>query len=138
MAAVAEKHPLNLTRFGPAEGSDLKRAPGPISIVSLPLHALSREGRAVAARPGGRAGVGEVQEALRGATPLVIADLGQPLRWVEGNERFRLWKDELRARLVPPDLDRIFLHDYPDERCYTATLWTGDDGPVGIVFQQFH
>lgn len=69
----------------------------------------------------------------------VFASVGSPLVWVPVEDCYQVWKEEIVNRLVAPiDAERGFrLEDYPDERCYLATEWTGAVPPA-ILLETYH
>lgn len=38
--------------------------------------------------------------------------------WILKNEAFDFWKNEVEIRVVPLEVERIYLEDYPGEYCY--------------------
>jgi len=62
----------------------------------------------------------------------VIADCGQPLRWIPPAERFRFWKEEALGRIVAQE--KIILDDLPDGLGYVASAWgKGIDTPIVLL-----
>ena len=68
----------------------------------------------------------DVQALLRlGPVRFVVANIGQPLRFVAPEDCFTFWKEEVRQRVV--DTDGLFyLDDFEGGCCYHASAW--DDG----------
>lgn len=80
--------------------------------------------------------VEDVKQLLRdGPRAFVVADVGEPLRWVE-KDVFAFWKNEVQPRLTTwsrqPELD-----DFPDGYFYVAEEWSGQDGQV-VVLTKHH
>jgi len=81
----------------------------------------------------------EIIELFRaGQVPVVVEDYVREPRIVSPNEYFAFWKDELKARLVEPDVHRFRLEDFPGERCYTAWLCQIDPGGDAAVLCKLH
>jgi hypothetical protein len=62
--------------------------------------------------------------------------VGLPLRWIEGSDRFEFWKREVAARLADPH-SAIDLESFPGEYCYLAHEWAGVDGRA-VVLVKLH
>lgn len=108
-------------------------------VTVFPLQALTRDGGVVDAQRGGHIGESRIREHLRAVEPsFVLVDIGHPLRWFDHDDRFEIWKTELRPRLVPPDQPRFFLSDYAGEYCYVATEWLRNDVVCCISFEKHH
>lgn len=108
-------------------------------VTAIPLQSLSRDGGVVDARRGRHIGELDIREHLRAAQPsFVLVNIGHPLRWFDHDNRFEIWKSELRPRLVPPDQSRFFLSDFPGEYCYIATEWLSHDVVCCISFEKHH
>jgi len=108
-------------------------------VVSMPLATLwGADDRDLAGGPVADVGADRIRELLRAERELrlVIALVGEPLRWVDPPARFDVWKRELASRLAEPG-QPIFLDEFADETAYTATEWRLDGGPV-VVFEQHH
>jgi hypothetical protein len=107
----------------------------------LPLDELWNEHGPLAATKTRTVGKAEVQDLLRTEmVDLVVADVGQPLRWIEPLKRFDFWKDELSPRLAEPtEVDTGFTPDaWPDGCCYVAHEWRLSDGTGVVVAEAYH
>jgi hypothetical protein len=101
----------------------------------LPLTELWNEFGSLSIRRGRDVGRSEIVERLHsGPVQFVVADIGQPLNWVLKQDCHHFWKNELKPRLVEPELARsgYRLEDFPGEYCYVASEW-GDDGPSPVI-----
>lgn len=109
-------------------------------VVSLPLSELWDERGPVAATRGRRLGREEIAGLLTAATiQFVVANGGEPLRWISIGDRFTFWKKEVKPRVVPAASDRFHLGDYPGEYCYLATEWTRPvAGPTVVLLECHH
>jgi hypothetical protein len=47
----------------------------------------------------------DIKRLLRNGSSFVVAEAGQPLRWISEGDRFAFWKTEVKCRLVAPDAD---------------------------------
>ncbi len=75
----------------------------------------------------------EVKMLLRkGLRQFVLVDVGQPLLWVEGQDVFEFWRNEVAERLAKPAAHN-YLDDFPGGYCYHAEEWLGPDGHVVVV-----
>jgi hypothetical protein len=65
----------------------------------------------------------EIAELLRsGPVRFVIADVGQPLRWVPSGTCFDFWKTKVKHNVCRPE-NKTPLDAYPGSYCFTASLW---------------
>ena len=72
---------------------------------------------------------------------LVVAEVGQPLRWISEGDRFAFWKSEkseVKCRLVAPDATGFCLDDYPNRYCYVAAVWQCGRSTTVIVLEKHH
>lgn len=108
-------------------------------VTSMPLAHLWRGSVAVEATRGEVVDADRIREILRtSTTPLVIASINEPLRWVESCARFAAWKDEIQPRLVRANTDRICLDDSPDGRCYLASTWQNGTELIALLLEEHH
>ena len=73
-----------------------------------------------------------------GQVAVVVEDYVHEPRIVPPNKYFAFWKDELKARLIEPDVQRFRLEDFPGERCYTAWLCQIEPGGGAAVWCKLH
>ena len=90
------------------------------------------------AAAGGLLGEADIVQLLRDGTSFVIAEAGEPLRWISEGDRFDFWKTEVKRRLVAPDAGGFYLDDYPGQYCYVAALWHGVPSGSVIVLEKHH
>ena len=82
-----------------------------------------------------------IKQRLRtGGVVFVVADVGSPLMWVMGLEAIRLWRKEVKSRLVQgSDLQAGFrLEASPGGYAYVASEWTGAGSSPVIVLEKHH
>jgi hypothetical protein len=94
-------------------------------VIRGPLEALwDEEGHDLNLRRVRQVGAEDIRGLLRSGRPVpfVLANLGERLRWIRGDERFDFWKSELRPHMAEPG-SRWRLEDFPDEYRYVATEW---------------
>jgi hypothetical protein len=64
-----------------------------------------------------------------GTARLVIAELGEPLRWLPGGQARAFWTHEAEPRLIPPGTPLV-----GGGYGYTASLWATEDArPVLLL-----
>jgi hypothetical protein len=85
-----------------------------------------------------RVGRNEISQLLRNGSTFVVADVGHPLHWMPEQYRFSFWKAEVRDHLVPVELDRFYLEDYPNEYCYIASEWHWPGAKPIVVLEKYH
>ena len=83
-------------------------------------------------------GEADIVRLLQNGSSLVVAEIGQPLRWVAEGDRFAFWKTEVKCRLVAPDVDGFYLGDYPGNYCYVAAIWKCALAAMVIVLEKYH
>ena len=100
-------------------------------VTLLPLADLWDDTGPVAATPVRDLTTADIRELLRvGPVRFVVADLGNPLRWVPVGECFRFWKAEVQSRVA--GLGGASLNDFPGGYCYFAAEW-GTAGRLPVV-----
>lgn len=63
----------------------------------------------------------DIRQLLRdGPVTFVVADMGAPLRWLNGDAVFEFWKREVRPRVL--GTERFRLEDFPGEYGYLEQL----------------
>jgi hypothetical protein len=70
----------------------------------------------------------------------VVANIGQPLTWVEPSFAFRFWKEEVQLHLVdPPSAEAGFsLESFPGGYAYVASEWSGGSAPAVVLLGMHH
>lgn len=66
----------------------------------------------------------DVVEMMKSGATVVVANVGQPPRWIDGADRFEFWKSEVKPRLVDAGHHAI-LERYPGEYRYFASNISG-------------
>jgi hypothetical protein len=79
----------------------------------------------------------ELTRHLQDGSTFVVADLGQPLRWIRTEDRFEFWKSDVKSRLAAPN-SPAYLNDYPGAYCYFASLWELSNSVPMIVLERHH
>ena len=108
-------------------------------VVGIPIEELwTREGPLVAQKRRDLS-TGDIAGLLRaGPLQFVVADLGQPLRWVSEADRFMFWKSEVKPRVADPDPKRFYLADFPGHYAYVASEWSADLGLPIVLLETHH
>lgn len=77
----------------------------------------------------------DLGELLAGAeVQFVVANIGDPLQWVDPVERYRFWKTEVKEHLADPC--RFFPEEFPGGYCYLASEWN-DDATI-VLLERYH
>jgi len=66
-----------------------------------------------------------------GTIQFVVVDVGAPPGWIQQSECFQFWKREAQPHLARKS--RIILEEFPDQYCYVASQWEGEDQAAPIV-----
>jgi hypothetical protein len=80
----------------------------------------------------------DIVQLLRDGSSFVVAEVGQPLRWISEGDRFAFWKAEVRCRLVGPDVEAFYLDGYPSKYCYVGVMWQCAPSTSVIVLEKHH
>ncbi len=107
-------------------------------VTSMPLSELWNSSGTLDAFRVASAGETDIAQLLRGGSSFVVAEVGQPLRWISEGEQFAFWKSEVRCRLVAPDANSFCLDDYPSQYCYVAAVWQCAPSATVIVLEKHH
>lgn len=87
-------------------------------------------------------GCEQVVELLRrGGVRFVLANCGNPLKWIAEKETYRYWREEVKPHLVEPAAaeNGFRLEDWPGEYCFVASEWSGrGDATESIVLLETH
>jgi hypothetical protein len=102
-----------------------------------PADLFDAQGRVEATRGAGL-DVGAITRHLRVGGTIVLARVGKPLEWLQGDAAFACWETELKLRLWEPDRDKVDLEEFEDARAWRATAWRLADGREVAVFEQHH
>ena len=86
----------------------------------------------------GYVGEAGIKKLLRDGSSFVVAEPGEPLRWIDMRDRFAFWKNEVRCRLVRLDASGFRLENYPGAYCYVAAEWQCPPSPPVIVLEKHH
>ena len=79
----------------------------------------------------------DLTELLRqGPFWFVVANVGQPLVWIDPKECYEFWQSEVKPHLVVGD--EIDLESYPDEYAYVAKRWTTKLAAPVSVLEKHH
>lgn len=108
-------------------------------IVRLPLEELAHPD-GVPLRRRGPLGRDEIKPLLAFGSDvdLVVATIGAPLRWRRDDEMREFWRVDASTRIAEPDAP-VHLHDFADDRCFLAYLWSDDEGQHRTVeLQELH
>ena len=106
-------------------------------VVGLPLDGLWDGVGTSGAVKGRELAQTDIKALLRlGPVPFVIADVGEPLRWVTGMECFGFWKTGVQPHLH--ERARPYLEDYPDGYFHFAHEWRLHDRRPVVVLEKHH
>ncbi|WP_065750169.1 hypothetical protein [Bradyrhizobium paxllaeri] len=107
-------------------------------VTRTPLTELWNNDGLLDARRAKDLGEADIQRLLQGGSNFVVAEVGQPLRWISESDRFAFWKAEVKCRLIAPDADGFHLEDYPGSYCYVAAMWECASRTPVIVLEKHH
>jgi hypothetical protein len=78
-----------------------------------------------------------LREILRGGPrEFVVANVGEPLRWIPREECFDFWKDSAKSHIA--ESERFDLDEFPDGLAYFASSWSDGFGRVVILLEAHH
>ncbi|MFN8610879.1 MAG: hypothetical protein U0931_25275 [Vulcanimicrobiota bacterium] len=101
-------------------------------VTATPLSELwDRQGQFLNVRRQGDLSASQLQHLLKQeVVRFVVADPGLALLWLDEEDRFRFWKEEVRHRIQRSDTP---LSEYPGGYCYQASLWTSTDQSGSVI-----
>jgi len=102
-------------------------------VTRLPLGELWRDDGPITTARGRSLGKHEIVDLLKaGPVQFVMANIGDPLLWVEISECYRFWKDEVKPHLAETE-SKVPLDEFPGFYCYFSSEWKGPQGSPPIV-----
>lgn len=106
-------------------------------VTQLPLAELWNEMGPIASKLVRELYAEDIRELLRaGPVQFVVANVGDPLRWVPVAECFQFWKSELQGRVADPA--GASLEEYPGVYCYFASEWEEYQGQPVVMLTIAH
>src|SRR5947208_1474977 len=106
-------------------------------VTSIPMTELWDASRMLEATKERYVGPGDIEALLRtGPIQFVVANVGDRLRWIDKENCFIFWKNELREHLH--DEGRPYLEDYPGAYFYFASEWHLEYGERVILLEKHH
>jgi hypothetical protein len=108
-------------------------------ITRLPLEELWRNDLSVIGSRQRGLTSDEIGQLLReGTVEFVVADVGHVLRWINIEERYEFWKNEVKPHLAAGG-SQIVLDDFPGSYCYIASHWGfAETGALIILLERHH
>jgi hypothetical protein len=68
-----------------------------------------------------------------GKVQFVVANVGDPLKWIPVVECYDFWKSEAKDHLAEPAA-KNYLENFPDAYCYFASEWMSDgEEPIVLL-----
>lgn len=99
-------------------------------VTQLPLRGLWRDNSAIQAFRGRALSSSDIRELLRlGPVQFVVVDVGLKPRWIELDDCYRFWMDEVQHHLVEPDAKSSNSGVY----FYGAVEWHSQEVSIPIV-----
>ena len=91
-------------------------------VTHLPLRELWRDDGFISASRGRSLTRDDITDLLwAGAVSFVVADVGLSLQWIQLDDCYQFWKDEVKSHLA--EGSRAFLDDFPGSYFYFAFEW---------------
>ena len=80
----------------------------------------------------------EIKEILKaGPVRLIVADVGQKLKWIPLDKCFERYKKEIKEHIID-HLENIDLEKFKYNFAYIASLWTDKANKKVVVLEQVH
>jgi hypothetical protein len=107
-------------------------------VTHLPLRELWRDNGLLSGARGRWLTNDAITKLLRsGRVQFVVADVGVPLQWIQLQDCYRFWKDEVKPHLAGHA--RAILDQFPGNYCYFAFQWdTAGDEMLIVVLEKHH
>jgi hypothetical protein len=102
-------------------------------VTQLPLRGLWRESETINASRARTLSSAQIRDLLRrSAVQFVVIDLGRKPRWIELEDCYRFWMDEVQLHLVEPEA-KLAMDQMPGVYCYRASQWQSEEIASPIV-----
>jgi hypothetical protein len=72
----------------------------------------------------------------RGLVRFVVAECGDPLRWIPPSDCYDFWKTELKPRIA--ETKTFELEDFPGAYCYVASEWSDGQSSPLVLLEMYH
>jgi hypothetical protein len=72
----------------------------------------------------------------RGLVRFVVAECGDPLKWIPPSDCYGFWKTELKPRIV--ETKTFELEDFPGAYCYVASEWADGQFTPLVLLEMYH
>jgi hypothetical protein len=107
-------------------------------ITSLPVTEIWNDGGIISKKKVKHLLISDINELLHKypEAELAIADGGHKFYFIKKEDKFNVWKKELKNRIV--ETNEFYLEEFPGEYCYVASLWKKDDNGLIILFEMHH
>jgi hypothetical protein len=80
---------------------------------------------------------GDIASLLRqGFVRFVIADIGEPLRWIPSSHCCEFWKTEVKPRIA--EGDAFDPSGFPGDYCYIASEWADGQSLPLLLLEKYH
>jgi hypothetical protein len=68
----------------------------------------------------------------------VVANPGQPLKWISVDKCIDFWKSEVKSHLVSNPNGEFSVEDFPNEYAYIASEWSGKLQTPVVLLEKYH
>jgi hypothetical protein len=102
-------------------------------VTQLPLRGLWRDSETINASRSRALSSANLRDLLRRSTVhFVVVDVGRKPRWIELEDCYRFWMDEVQHHLVAPEA-KLAMDQMPGVYCYRASEWQSGEIASPIV-----
>lgn len=108
-------------------------------VTQLPLRGLWRDNESLEASRERALSSADVRSLLLlGSVHFVVVDLGRKPRWIDLDDCYRFWLDEVQFHLLEPET-KLVMDQMPGVYCYRASEWQSPRlGPPVVVLEVCH
>lgn len=67
----------------------------------------------------------------------VIANVGEPLKWINASDCFSFWRNEAEGHIAD-NVDHIDIDSFPENYAYVASKWSSSSQTPIVVLEKVH
>lgn len=106
-------------------------------VMRIPMEELwDTEGDSAAARRRSLGGIDIAAMLRQGVVRFVVADCGEPMRWIPPSRCYEFWKSEVKPRIV--ETATFDQAEFPGAYCYAASEWNDGRATPLVLLEMYH
>lgn len=106
-------------------------------VMRIPMRELwDTEGELTAVKQRALCGYDVPAMLRQGLVRFVVAECGDPLKWIPSSRCYDFWETEVKSRIV--ETDTFDQADFPGAYCYVASEWADGQPSTVVLFEMYH